>query len=161
MLNWKRLAVLIATAGAFIRPVPATAGDIVETALQAGQFNTLAQALQAAGLVDALKEPGPFTVFAPTDEAFARLPEGTLEDLLKPENRDRLRNVLTYHVVSGKVTSSQVVKLREATALNGQKIRISVRGSEVRVNDARVVKPDVEASNGVIHVIDRVILPPQ
>ncbi|MCS6952590.1 MAG: fasciclin domain-containing protein [Bryobacterales bacterium] len=156
--NTLALAVL---AGASWLPAAAVAGDIVETAVAAGQFKTLAKALQAADLVQALKGPGPFTVFAPTDEAFAQLPAGTLEDLLKPANRDRLKDILTYHVVSGKVTSSQVVKLREATALNGKKIRISVTGGTVRVNEAKVTQADVAASNGVIHVIDKVILPPQ
>jgi len=152
----------VALALATIVVTPAARGaDIVETAVAAGQFNTLAKALEAAGLVDALKEPGPFTVFAPTDEAFSRLPAGTLEDLLKPENRDKLRSILTYHVVSGRVMSSEVVKLRSAKTLNGQSVRIRARGGKVQVDDANVVKADIEASNGVIHVIDKVILPKQ
>ncbi|HXG35198.1 MAG TPA: fasciclin domain-containing protein [Bryobacteraceae bacterium] len=137
---------------------PGTA-DIVSTAVAAGQFKTLAKALEAAGLVDALKGPGPYTVFAPTDEAFAKLPAGTLEDLLKPENKEKLRGVLTYHVVSGKVMSSQVVKLRSAKTLNGQSVSIRTRDGKVFVDNATVVKPDIETSNGVIHVIDAVILP--
>jgi uncharacterized surface protein with fasciclin (FAS1) repeats len=152
----------VALALATMIVTPAARGaDIVETAVAAGQFNTLAKALEAAGLVDALKEPGPFTVFAPTDEAFSRLPAGTLEDLLKPENRDKLRSILTYHVVSGRVMSSEVVKLRSAKTLNGQSVRIRARGGKVQVDDANVVKADIEASNGVIHVIDKVILPKQ
>ena len=152
--------VALALATIVVTPA-ARAADIVETAVAAGQFNTLAKALEAAGLVDALKEPGPFTVFAPTDEAFSRLPAGTLEDLLKPENRDKLRSILTYHVVSGRVMSSEVVKLRSAKTLNGQSVRIRARGGKVQVDDANVVKADIEASNGVIHVIDKVILPKQ
>ncbi len=139
----------------------ARSADIVDTAVAAGQFKTLATALKAAGLVEALKGPGPFTVFAPTDEAFAKLPAGTLDDLLKPENRDKLRSILTYHVVSGKVMSSQVVRLREAKTLNGQSVRIRTRDGKVSVDNATVVKPDIETSNGVIHVIDAVILPKQ
>ncbi|MCS7315601.1 MAG: fasciclin domain-containing protein [Bryobacterales bacterium] len=137
------------------------AADIVDTAISAGQFNTLATALKAAGLVDALKAPGPFTVFAPTDEAFAKLPAGTLEDLLKPENREKLRAILTYHVVSGRVPSKEVVKLRSAKTLNGQSVRIRTREGKVQVDDANVVKADIEAANGIIHVIDKVILPKQ
>jgi len=152
--------VALALATMIITPA-ARGADIVETALAAGQFNTLAKALQAAGLVDALKGPGPFTVFAPTDEAFSRLPAGTLEDLLKPENRDKLRSILTYHVVSGRVTSSEVVKLRSAKTLNNQSVRIRARAGKVQVDDANVIKADIEASNGVIHVIDKVILPKQ
>jgi len=152
--------VALALATMIITPA-ARGADIVETALAAGQFNTLAKALQAAGLVDALKGPGPFTVFAPTDEAFSRLPAGTLEDLLKPENRDKLRSILTYHVVSGRVMSSEVVKLRSAKTLNNQSVRIRARAGKVQVDDANVIKADIEASNGVIHVIDKVILPKQ
>jgi len=152
----------VALALATMIVTPAARGaDIVETAVAAGQFNTLAKALEAAGLVDALKAPGPFTVFAPTDEAFSRLPAGTLEDLLKPENRDKLRSILTYHVVSGRFMSSEVVKLRSAKTLNGQSVRIRARGGKVQVDDANVIKADIEASNGVIHVIDKVILPKQ
>lgn len=133
--------------------------DIVDTAVGAGQFNTLAAALEAADLVTTLKGDGPFTVFAPTDDAFAKLPEGTVETLLKPENRDQLVAVLTYHVVPGKVMAADVVSLSEATTVNGADIEIQVDGEKVRINDATVVAADVSASNGVIHVIDTVILP--
>ncbi len=135
--------------------------DIVDTAVAAGSFKTLAAALQAAGLVDTLKGAGPFTVFAPTDEAFAKLPKGTVEDLLKPENKAKLTAILTYHVVPGKVMASQVVTMngKEAKTVNGQSVKISVNGNTVMVDGAKVVKTDVAASNGVIHVIDTVILP--
>ena len=133
--------------------------DIVDTAVAAGQFNTLAAALEAAGLVDTLKGAGPFTVFAPTDAAFAKLPEGTVESLLKPENRDQLVAILTYHVVPGKVMADDVVKISEATTVNGADIAIRVGDGKVRVNDATVVATDIYAANGVIHVIDAVILP--
>ena len=134
--------------------------DIVDTAVQAGSFNTLAQALKAADLVDTLKGSGPFTVFAPTDQAFNNLPPGALEVLLKPENKEQLRSILTYHVVPGRVTASDVGKLTSAKTVNGQEVRISVLKKVVRVNDAKVTKTDVAASNGLIHVIDRVIVPP-
>ena len=137
---------------------PAATKDIVDTAVAAGSSKTLAAALKAGELIDALKSKGPFTVFAPTDEAFAKLPAGTVETLLKPENREKLVAVLKYHVVSGKVTSDKVVSLTNATTLNGKGLRIDAT-SGVRVNDATVVKADIMASNGVIHVIDRVLLP--
>jgi transforming growth factor-beta-induced protein len=137
----------------------ASAKDIVDTAVDAGSFKTLAAALQAADLVDALKGKGPFTVFAPTDEAFAKLPKGTVENLLKPENKQQLVDVLTYHVVKGQVPASQVVTLNGATSLNGQRIEIQVREGKVAVDDANVVKTDIACSNGLIHVIDQVILP--
>ena len=130
--------------------------DIVDTAVAAGQFNTLAKALTEAGLVETLKGQGPFTVFAPTDEAFAKLPAGTLEALLK--DKAKLTAVLTYHVVAGKVTAADVAKLTEAKTVQGQSVRIDTMGG-VMVNDAHVVKTDIMASNGVIHVIDKVILP--
>ena len=133
--------------------------DIVDTAVAAGQFNTLAAALEAADLVGTLKGDGPFTVFAPTDAAFAKLPAGTVESLLKPENRDKLVAILTYHVVPGEVTAADVVKLSEAKTVNGQDVAITVADSGVRINDANVIKTDIDASNGVIHVIDTVILP--
>ncbi len=133
--------------------------DIVDTAVAAGSFKTLATALTAAGLVETLKGPGPFTVFAPTDEAFAKLPAGTLESLLKPENKAKLAGILTYHVVAGKVMAADVVKLTSAKTVNGQAVKITVDGGKVKVNDANVVKTDVVASNGVIHVIDAVLLP--
>jgi uncharacterized surface protein with fasciclin (FAS1) repeats len=132
--------------------------DIVDTAVAAGSFKTLARALQAAGLADALKGPGPFTVFAPTDEAFARLPEGTLASLLKPEGRSVLAAILTYHVVPGSLEASDVVALTQATTLNGQRIDISVDGG-VKVDQATVLTADVACRNGLIHVIDRVIMP--
>lgn len=133
--------------------------DIVDVAVSAGQFNTLAAALGAAGLVDTLKGEGPFTVFAPTDAAFAKLPEGTVETLLKPENKDKLIAILTYHVVPGKVSATDVVKLQSATTVNGSDVSIAVVEGNVRIDDATVVKTDINASNGVIHVIDSVILP--
>ena len=134
--------------------------DIVDTAVAAGSFKTLATALKAAGLVEALKSEGPFTVFAPTDEAFAKLPKGTVENLLKPENKDQLIAILKYHVVAGKVLASDVVKLDSAETLLGQKVAIKVDGERVMVDNAEVVKTDIACSNGVVHVIDNVILPP-
>jgi uncharacterized surface protein with fasciclin (FAS1) repeats len=133
--------------------------DIVETAVAAGQFNTLAAALDAAGLVATLQGEGPFTVFAPTDEAFAKLPAGTVESLLKPENRDQLVAILTYHVVAGKVMAKDVVNLSEASTVNGSNLSIMVVDGKVRINDATVIAADVATSNGVIHVVDTVILP--
>lgn len=133
--------------------------DIVDTAVDAGSFTTLATALEAAGLVETLKGAGPFTVFAPTDEAFAKLPDGVVADLLKPENVERLRSVLTYHVVPGSVPASEVVELDMAKTVNGQSVKIAVTGEKVMVDSAQVVTPDIMASNGVIHVIDSVILP--
>ncbi|MFW6076487.1 MAG: fasciclin domain-containing protein [Hyphomicrobiales bacterium] len=135
--------------------------DIVDTAVEAGQFTTLAAALEAAGLVETLKGPGPFTVFAPTDEAFARLPDGTVETLLQPENRDQLTAILTYHVVPGSVMAADVVELDEAETVNGEMVNITVSGDTVMVNDATVVSTDIAATNGVIHVVDAVILPPE
>lgn len=142
-------------------PVHAQDKDIVDTAVAAGDFTTLAAALDAAGLVSTLKGDGPFTVFAPTDAAFAKLPAGTVEDLLKPENKDKLTAILTYHVVPGRVMAADVVGLDEAPTVNGKMIDVEVEGSSVKVNDANVTATDVEASNGVIHVIDSVILPPE
>ena len=133
--------------------------DIVGTAVAAGDFGTLAAALQAAGLVDTLKSDGPFTVFAPTDAAFAKLPAGTVETLLKPENKDQLTAVLTYHVVAGKVTAEQVVNLTSATTVQGQDVAIKVMDGKVHINDATVTTADVMTSNGVIHIIDTVLLP--
>lgn len=135
--------------------------DIVDTAVSAGSFKTLAAALGAADLVETLKGKGPFTVFAPTDEAFAKLPEGTVETLLKPENKDKLAAILTYHVVSGKVMAKTAVTLDKATALNKKDINLAVKGESLMLNgSAKVIKADIECSNGVIHVIDAVILPP-
>jgi uncharacterized surface protein with fasciclin (FAS1) repeats len=157
-----RIAAAVAVFGFFVSVVhPATtvAGsgkDIVDTAVEAGSFNTLARALTEAGLVDTLKGPGPFTVFAPTDAAFAKLPPGTLEALLA--DKAKLTQVLTYHVVPGKVMAADVAKLSTVRTVQGQPVQIAT-GPGVRINDANVVKADVEASNGVIHVIDSVILP--
>jgi uncharacterized surface protein with fasciclin (FAS1) repeats len=133
--------------------------DIVDTAVAAGSFQTLAKALDAAGLVETLKGKGPFTVFAPTDEAFSKLPAGTIDELLKPENKDKLTAILTYHVVPGRVLASSVTKLDSAKTVNGQAVTITTEGGTVRVNDAKVVKTDILCSNGVIHVIDGVLLP--
>jgi len=133
--------------------------DIVDTAVAAGTFNTLAKALGAAGLVDTLKGAGPFTVFAPTDEAFAKLPAGTIESLLKPENKAQLQRILTYHVVAGKVMAADVVKLKSAKAVSGDMLTIALRNGSVMVGNATVVKTDIAATNGVIHVIDTVMLP--
>ncbi len=133
--------------------------NLVETAIAAGSFNTLVAAVKAAGLVETLSGPGPFTVFAPTDEAFAKLPAETLTDLLKPENKQKLTDILTYHVVSGRVTAADVSKITEADTVNGQKIKVNAT-SGVKINDATVTTADVEASNGVIHIIDSVLLPP-
>lgn len=133
--------------------------DIVDTAVEAGSFSTLAAALGAADLVDALKGDGPFTVFAPTDDAFAKLPAGTVENLLKPENKAQLTAVLTYHVLAGKVPASQVVDLKGAKTLNGQRFDITVAEGKVMVDQAQVVTTDIKCSNGIIHVIDSVILP--
>ena len=133
--------------------------DIVDTASNAGSFKTLVAAIKAADLVDTLKGPGPFTVFAPTDEAFAKLPAGTVESLLKPENKAKLQSVLTYHVVAGRVSSGEVVKMTSAKTVQGQEIKISQNAGTVMVNGAKVVKTDIACSNGVIHVIDAVILP--
>lgn len=133
--------------------------DIVDTAAAAGSFKTLAKALQAADLVTTLKGAGPFTVFAPTDQAFASLPAGTLENLLKPENKAKLQRILTYHVVPGKVMAADVVKLQSAKAVSGDTLRIATRNSGVTVDNANVVKTDIAATNGIIHVIDAVMLP--
>ena len=136
-----------------------TGKDIVTTAVEAGSFKTLAAALKAGGLVETLQGKGPFTVFAPTDEAFAKLPAGTVETLLKPENKSQLVSVLTYHVVSGKVAAAQVVKLNAAATVNGQRVDIKVEDGQVRVDQATVVKADIHCSNGIIHVVDQVLLP--
>ena len=133
--------------------------DIVDIAASNPDFSTLVAAVKAAGLVDALKGDGPLTVFAPTNDAFAKLPEGTVEDLLKPENKDKLIAVLTYHVVPGEVKAADVVTVDSATSLQGQDIQVKVEGEKVMVDNAQVVATDIEASNGVIHVIDTVILP--
>ena len=134
--------------------------DIVDTAVAAGSFNTLVKAVEAAGLVDTLKSKGPFTVFAPTDQAFAKLPAGTVETLLQPENRAKLRAILTYHVVAGRLTAKQVMHMTSAKTVEGARIHFKVVDGKVMVNDAQVVKADIPASNGVIHVIDAVLMPP-
>ena len=152
------LAILISFASSSVSHAEPKA-DIVETAIAAGHFNTLAKALTEAGLVDTLKGKGPFTVFAPTDEAFAKLPAGTVESLLKPENKQKLVAVLTYHVVSGSVMAADVVKLKDAKTVNGQSVKIGVSGGNVMVDNAHVVKTDIKTSNGVIHVIDTVMMP--
>lgn len=133
--------------------------DIVQTAVDAGSFESLVAAVQAAGLVETLQGEGPFTVFAPTDEAIAKLPEGTVEDLLKPENKEQLAAILTYHVVPGKVMAADVANLSSAKTVMGKDIAISVEDGKVMINGANVIAADVEASNGVIHVIDSVIIP--
>jgi uncharacterized surface protein with fasciclin (FAS1) repeats len=154
------LTILLTSVGlATAETTASTPKDIVDTAVAAGSFNTLAQALTAAGLVETLKGDGPFTVFAPTDEAFAKLPDGTVETLLKPENKDKLVAILTYHVVPGKVTASEVVKIPSAKTVQGSDVAIKVTDGNVQINNATVVTADVIASNGVIHVIDTVLLP--
>ncbi|MFO0014789.1 MAG: fasciclin domain-containing protein [Planctomycetota bacterium] len=147
----------LAAVGAF--PAMSQAEDIVDTAVGAGQFKTLAAALKAANLVGTLKGPGPFTVFAPTDEAFAKLPPETIAELLKPENRQKLTDILTYHVVPGKVQAKDVIKLRGAVAVNGQRVDVQFGDDGVKVDGARVLTTDILCDNGVIHVIDSVILP--
>jgi uncharacterized surface protein with fasciclin (FAS1) repeats len=137
----------------------AEAKDIVDTAVGAGDFSTLVAAVKAAGLVETLKSEGPFTVFAPTDAAFAKLPAGTVESLLKPENKDKLVAILTYHVVPGKVMAADVVKLTEAKTVQGTSVKVKVVDGNVMIDGAKVVKADIPCGNGVIHVIDAVILP--
>jgi uncharacterized surface protein with fasciclin (FAS1) repeats len=151
-----RLAILMFGALAFSSL--AAAADIVDTAV-AGGFTTLVAAVKAAGLVDTLKGPGPFTVFAPTDAAFAKLPPGTLDSLLKPENKAKLVSILTYHVVAGSVMAADVVKLHSAKTVQGESLTIKVKDGAVMVNNAHVTKTDIAASNGVIHVIDTVLMP--
>jgi uncharacterized surface protein with fasciclin (FAS1) repeats len=163
MLNMLALGT-VATLGMALASSNTTAADaptkdVVETAVAAGSFTTLAKALEAAGLVQTLKGSGPYTVFAPTDEAFAKLPAGTLEMLLKPENKAKLRRILTYHVVSGRVMASDVVKLHAAKAVSGDTLAIAAHGGGVTIDKAHVVTTDIAATNGVIHVIDAVMLP--
>jgi uncharacterized surface protein with fasciclin (FAS1) repeats len=153
------MAIAAVAALAPMTSVHAADKDIVDTAVSAGQFKTLAAALSAAGLVDTLKGAGPFTVFAPTDDAFAKLPAGTVENLLKPENKDQLTAILTYHVVPGSVMAADVVKLNNADTVNGKSLDIAVDGSNVTVDEANVTQTDIAASNGVIHVIDTVMIP--
>jgi uncharacterized surface protein with fasciclin (FAS1) repeats len=134
--------------------------DIVDTAVAAGSFTTLVTAVKAADLVTTLKGKGPFMVFAPTDQAFSKLPAGTVEDLLKPVNKDKLRAILTYHVVAGRLTSKQIAHMSSAKTVEGSQLTFKAMNGEVMVNDARVVQADIPASNGVIHVIDTVLMPP-
>ena len=151
---------LLAAAAVLALASPAAAADIVETAASNGSFTTLVAAVKAAGLTDTLKGPGPFTVFAPTDDAFRKLPPGTVENLLKPENKAQLTKVLTYHVVPGTVMASDVKgKRTTAKTVEGSAVAIDASGGAVKVDNATVSKPDVTASNGVIHVIDTVIMP--
>ena len=158
---FRRTFVALATAATLAAPAFADghSKDIVDTAVGAGTFTTLAAALDAAGLVETLKGEGPFTVFAPTDDAFAALPEGTVESLLLPENKDQLTAILTYHVVPGKVMSTDLSNGMTAATVQGGDVTIMTEGG-VMVNDATVTTADIEASNGVIHVIDKVIMPP-
>jgi uncharacterized surface protein with fasciclin (FAS1) repeats len=159
MMIRRTFLALTAVTALMAAPAFAADKDIVDTAVAAGTFNTLAAALTAAGLVETLKGPGPFTVFAPTDDAFAALPAGTVEDLLKPENKDKLVAILTYHVVPGKVMSTDLTNGMKAATVNGAEVTIMTEGG-VMVNDAKVTTADIEATNGVIHVIDKVIMPP-
>ena len=162
---FKRIGIGIAAALALTitsqttRVAAAETKDIVETAVAAGSFNTLAKALAAADLVDTLKGAGPFTVFAPTDEAFAKLPAGTLEMLLMPENKSKLQRILTYHVVSGKVMAADVMKMSSAKAISGDSLTVATSNGSVMADTSRVVKADVLATNGVIHVIETVMMP--
>jgi uncharacterized surface protein with fasciclin (FAS1) repeats len=156
----RRTFIALTVAASFLSaPAFAQDKDIVDTAVAAGNFTTLAAALTAAGLVDTLKGPGPFTVFAPTDAAFAALPAGTVEDLLKPENKDKLVAILTYHVLPGKVMSTDLTEGLKAKTVNGAEVTITLDGG-AKVNGAVISIADITASNGVIHVIDAVILPP-
>ena len=150
--------VAVSSFGATVRAAPATK-DIVDTAVAAGSFKTLAAALKAADLVETLKGKGPFTVFAPTDAAFAKLPAGTVESLLKPENKAKLVAILTYHVVAGQVMAAEAAKLPSAKTVNGESLTIHAMGGKVMVDGATVTTADIACSNGVIHVIDQVILP--
>ena len=155
----KKFRMLTLAAAMAVTAIAGGSADIVDTAVSAGSFKTLVAAVQAAGLADTLKGPGPFTVFAPTDEAFAKLPAGTVENLLKPENKAKLAAILTYHVVSGNVTADKVVKMTSANTVNGKPLKIKVNNGSVMVNNANVIKTDIATSNGVIHVIDTVVLP--
>ena len=159
-MSFRRFA-LASAAGAMmsLTATAATAADIVDTAVGAGSFNTLVAAVKAADLVDTLKGTGPFTVFAPTDEAFKKLPAGTVEDLLKPENKDKLVKILTYHVIPGKVMSGDIAgKMMSVETVQGGKVKIDA-SSGVKIDNAKVTQADISADNGVIHVIDTVILP--
>jgi uncharacterized surface protein with fasciclin (FAS1) repeats len=162
-MTMTRLIRMGALAGSILLTTAAFAAsptkDIVDTAVSAGSFNTLVAAVKAAGLVETLKGAGPFTVFAPTDEAFAKLPAGTVDELLKPENKAKLAAILTYHVTPGKVLASDVVKLHMAKTVNGQELTVKASGGSVTINNAKVTKTDILCANGVIHVIDTVVLP--
>lgn len=168
-MTYRKRSLLAVGAVALMLPILSLAGnyatkaktDLVDTAVEAGSFTTLVEAVKAAGLVETLKADGPYTIFAPTDEAFAKLPAGTVESLLQPENIETLKAVLTYHVVPGRVPAAKVVKLDGATTLNGQRVEIAVNDGTVMVDGAKVITADVNATNGVIHVIDTVILPEQ
>lgn len=155
----RRTFLAMTTALAFSAPAFAQDMDIVDTAVGAGTFTTLVAAVEAAGLVETLKGEGPFTVFAPTDEAFAALPEGTVESLLLPENKDQLTAILTYHVVPGKVMSTDLTEGMTAATVNSADVTITLDGG-AKVNGANITTADIEATNGVIHVIDTVIMPP-
>ena len=157
-----RKLLALAAVVAFAAPAFAAEKDIVDTAVSAGKFKTLVAAVKAAGLVETLKGEGPFTVLAPTDEAFAKLPEGTVEKLLLPENKDKLVAILTYHVIPTKALAADVVKLdgKEVKTVQGSPVIIKVGSGGVMINKAKVLKTDIEASNGVIHVIDTVLMPP-
>ena len=150
---------LLASTSAFAGSSTLPSKNIVDTAVSAGSFKTLTTALKAAGLVETLKGKGPFTVFAPTDEAFAKLPAGTVESLLEPANKQKLTDILTYHVVAGNVKAANVVKLSSVKTLNGQSVAIKTAGGKVMINGATVVKADIVATNGTIHVIDTVLMP--
>ena len=154
----RRTFIALAAAATLAAPAYAADKDIVDTAVGAGNFTTLVAAVQAAGLVDTLKGAGPFTVFAPTDDAFAALPAGTVEDLLKPENKDKLTKILTYHVVSGKVMSGDLSDGMKAATVEGSELTITTEGG-AKVNGANITAADIEATNGVIHVIDAVLMP--
>ena len=156
----KKLFALTAACSLLLGTAYADHEDIVDTAKSAGMFKTLTAALDAAEKTSMLKEKGPFTVFAPSDDAFAKLPKGTVEDLLKPENKDKLAAILAYHVIEGKAVMSADVKTMMAKTANGANLDIRVMGDHVMVNKAKIVKADVKASNGVIHVIDTVLMPP-
>ena len=172
MTRWMLVSAVAIGAGAYatqVAPTPALADhheksdaakkDVVDTAVAACQFKTLDAALQAGGLIDTLKGDGPFTVFAPTDEAFAKLPAGTVETLLKPENKEKLVAILKYHVVPGNVTSSQVAGMSEAKTVEGKSVKIKAADGKVMIDNATVTKADVAAKNGVIHVVDTVLIP--
>jgi len=166
MHTWKQSILAVTVLAAIsvglamnLAATPTAKKDIVDTAVAAGSFKTLTAAIQAAGLTDTLKGKGPFTVFAPTDDAFAKLPAGTVDNLLKPENKEKLVAILTYHVVPGRVTAAQVSKMTEAKTVNGKELAIRTDMGHVMINDATVTKADIECSNGVIHVIDTVLIP--